>query len=84
MTILGKFYSPIINGLNLDPASASRTIFVLAALPGFFIGLLKFFGRTPKEGDVRWYMRPSNVALYRVGGVFMLLTYAGLTLGLIG
>ena len=84
MTILGKFYSPIINGLNLDPASASRTIFVLAALPGFIIGLLKFFGRTPKEGDVRWYMRPSNVALYRVGGIFMLLTYAGLTLGLIG
>jgi hypothetical protein len=84
MTLLGKFYSPFINSLNLDPASASRTIFVLAAIPGFVIGLLKFFGRKPKDGDSRWYMRTHNVALYRVGGVFMFATYLGLTLGFIG
>jgi hypothetical protein len=84
MTILGKFYSNYIHTLSLDPASASRTIFVLAPIPGFIIGLLKFFGREPKAGDKRWYMRDNMTALYRVGGVILFSLYGALTLGLVG
>ncbi len=84
MTLFGRAYSEYINTLNLDPASASKTIFVLAALPGFILGLLKLIGRAPKPGDTRWYMREAMTAVYRVGGVFMLFAYAGLTVGFLG
>jgi len=84
MTLFGRAYSEYINTLNLDPASASKTIFVLAALPGFILGLLKLIGRAPKPGDTRWYMRKAMTAVYRVGGVFMLFAYAGLTVGFLG
>ena len=84
MTLFGRAYSEYINTLNLDPASASKTIFVLAALPGFVLGLLKLIGRAPKPGDTRWYMRKAMTAVYRVGGVFMLFAYAGLTVGFLG
>jgi hypothetical protein len=83
MTFLGKFYSEYLSSLNLDPASASRTIFVLAPIPGFIIGLLKLFGREPKVGDVRWYMRNNMTLIYRTGGVLLLTLYAGLTLGIV-
>ena len=84
MTLLGKFYSHYVNSLSLDPATASRTIFVLSPIPGFIIGLLKFFGREAKPGDVRWYMRSNMKTLYRVGGVILLALYSALTVGLVG
>ena len=83
MTLLGKIYSEYISSLNLDPASASRTIFVLSPIPGFIIGMLKLIGRQPRVGDVRWYMRPNMTYLYRIGGVLMISFYAGLTLGIV-
>jgi hypothetical protein len=84
MTLLGKFYSNYIHSLNLDPATASRTIFVLSPIPGFIIGILKFFGREAKPGDKRWYMRSNMTVLYRSGGVALLSIYVALTLGLVG
>jgi hypothetical protein len=51
MTFLGKFYSHYVQSLDLDPASASRTIFVLSPIPGFIIGLLKLFGRQAKAAS---------------------------------
>jgi len=49
----------------------TRTIAVLAALPGFVIGLFKLFGRHPKAGDTRWYVREKNRWIYRsLGPVF--------------
>jgi hypothetical protein len=84
MTLLGRFYSTYIHSLNLDPASASRTMFVLAPIPGFVIGLLKFFGREPKPGDKRWYMRSNMTTIYRVGGVILFSLYGALILGLVG
>jgi len=84
MTILGKIYYNFIHSLNLDPASASRTIFVLAPIPGFVIGLLRHFGREPKAGDQRWYMRSNLTAVYRSGGVVLLCLYGALTFGLVG
>ena len=82
MTLLGRLYSEYIHSLNLEQASASRTIFVLAPIPGFIIGMLKLFGREPKAGDVRWYMRKKMTLLYRAGGVIFLSLYAGLTFGI--
>jgi hypothetical protein len=84
MTFLGKFYSHYVQTLDLDPASASRTIFVLSPIPGFIIGLLKLFGRQAKAGDTRWYMRSNMTTLYRSGGVILLALYAALTVGLVG
>jgi hypothetical protein len=84
MTLIGRFYSEYIHSLNLDPASASKTIFVLAPIPGFIIGFLKFFGREAKPGDKRWYTRSNMTVLYRTGGVLLLCTYASLTLGWLG
>ena len=84
MTIVGKLYSNFIHSLDLDAASASRTIFVLAPIPGFIIGLLRFFGREPNDGDQRWYMRDNMTAIYRAGGVLLLSLYGALTFGLVG
>lgn len=84
MTLFGKFFSSYLDSLELDPATASRTIFILAALPGLTLGLLKMFGRQPKPGDVRWYRRPNSTAIYRIGGVALLACHAALTLGIVG
>ena len=84
MTVLGKIYYSFIQSLELDPASASRTIFVLAPIPGFVIGLLRLFGREPKAGDQRWYLRSNMKTVYRSGGVLLLSLYGALTLGLVG
>jgi len=84
MTLIGKFYSQYIHSLDLDSASASRTIFVLSPIPGFIIGLLKLLGREAKDGDTRWYMRENMKTIYRAGGVALLSLYAALTLGLVG
>jgi hypothetical protein len=84
MITIGHFYTPLINSLELDPATASRTVFLLAAIPGFIITILKFFGRAPVEGDVRWYRRANMKALYRVGGTVLFVTYSAITFGLVG
>lgn len=84
MTLIGKVYTPLIDSLELNSATASRTIFVLAALPGFIISILKLFGREPRVGDTRWYMRESNRTFYRVGGVIMFVLYLALTFGWVG
>jgi len=84
MTLFGKAYSKYLDSLSLDPATQSRTAFILAAIPGLVLTFLKFFGREPAPGDVRWYRREKNRLLYQAGGVFLLVTYALLTLGIIG
>ena len=57
-----------INSLPIFAPDKTRTIFVLAALPGFLISILKLFGQRPAEGDQIWYRRPKNNVLYRVAG----------------
>jgi hypothetical protein len=84
MTLVGRNFSEYINGLDLNPDSASKTIFVLASLPGFALGILKLFGQSAKEGDVRWYMRERMKIYYRVGGVLFFFSYIGLTVGFLG
>ncbi|MSY17266.1 MAG: hypothetical protein F2675_05085 [Actinobacteria bacterium] len=43
------------------------------AVPGFLLALLGLVAREPKEGDTRWYTRPTMTMVYRVGGVVMLI-----------
>lgn len=84
MTLIGRAFSSYLDSLELDPATASRTIFILASLPGLTLGLLKMFGRQAKPGDARWYRRTSMTATYRIGGVALLACHAALTLGILG
>jgi hypothetical protein len=83
MTLIGRGYSQLISNLELSPANATRTIFVLMAIPGFIIGLLKLFGRQPKSGDVRWYVRPNMKLGYRVFGPVLFIIATGLVTGVI-
>jgi hypothetical protein len=69
--VLGFTVSNWINSLPLVAEDKSRTIFVLVAIPGFILSILKILGRAPKEGDIRWYRRPRYTNLYRTGGVLM-------------
>ena len=55
-----------------DTPDFALTSFVLLLIPGVILGILFMFGREPKEGDVRWYLRPSMTTVYRVGGVLVL------------
>lgn len=55
-----------------DGATFAVMSFFILMVPDFILGILWLFGREPKDGDVRWYLRPSMVGLYRVGGVIVL------------
>jgi len=60
-------------------ADIARDSFVLLLLPGLALAALGMFGRQPRDGDVRWYLRPSMRNLYRVGGVVMVIAAVWLT-----
>jgi len=62
-----------------DGADIARTSFVLLLLPGLALAALGMFGKEPRDGDVRWYLRPSMRTLYRVGGIIMVIAAVWLT-----
>jgi hypothetical protein len=49
----------------------AKLSFVLLPVPGMIISITKLFGRAPKPGDVRWYLRPGFKWFYRIGGAAM-------------
>ena len=59
----------------------ARTIFIIVSIPSFLISLLKFFGRDPLPGDVKWYCRPKLKAVYFLFGPMMVATALALQLG---
>lgn len=61
-----------------DSTTFALMSFFILLIPDLILGVLFLFGREPVEGDVRWYLRPSMVLLYRAGGVVVL----GLAIGL--
>lgn len=81
--LLGLSVSNWVNSLPLVAEDKSRTIFVLVAIPGFILSLLKILGRAPKPGDIRWYRRPRYTGLYRVGGVVMFTAAVSLVSGVL-
>jgi hypothetical protein len=83
MSFVGTAVSNWANSLPLLAAEKSKTILVICSLPGFFISLLKLFGRSPKPGDVRFYRRDSMKIFYRIFGPLMLLIASLITIGVI-
>lgn len=55
-----------------DEVQFALMSFVILLVPEFILQILWLFGREPAAGDVRWYLRPSMVGVYRVGGVLVL------------
>ena len=84
MTLFGRFYSSWVDTLALSAEDKARTIFLIMSIPGFVIMALKAFGRKPKPGDTRWYMRDKYNYLYKVSGPILLTIALGLTLGVVG
>jgi hypothetical protein len=62
-----------------DDADIARTSFVLLLLPGLALAALGMFAKQPRDGDVRWYMRPSLRTAYRIGGILMIIAAVWLT-----
>ena len=83
LTLIGRGYSHWIESSVWTAADSTRTIFVLMAVPGFIIGLVKLFGRQPKSGDVRWYTRPRFSLMYRIFGPVLFTIAFGLIVGVI-
>ena len=81
--LLGLLTLIWVNSLPIFSADKTQTIFVLAALPGFLIGILRLFARSPKAGDRRWYMRDKNKVLYRASGPIFITVAALMTLGVL-
>ena len=73
MLIVSWVVSAALVGALGDSPDYAQTMFVVLAVPGFALALLGVFGREPREGDTRWYQRPSMTALYRVGGIVVLI-----------
>ena len=54
-----------------DTTQFALMAFFILMVPDFILGLAWLIGREPAEGDVRWYMRPNLMWLYRIGGVVL-------------
>jgi hypothetical protein len=83
MSLIGYAFGNWVNSLPLLSDDKTKTIVVLTSIPGFVIGLLKLFGRSPKNGDIRWYRRDKFKPLYRIGGPCMLLITGLITAGVL-
>jgi len=62
----------LVTALGESPDYA-QTMFLILAVPGFVLALLGVVGRDPREGDTRWYQRPSMTPFYRIGGIVVLI-----------
>jgi hypothetical protein len=69
----------LVSLLFSDESTRAQMAFVLLMLPGLVLTAIGSFGRKPKDGDVRWYLRPVWRTWYRIGGVLMLVAAIGLT-----
>jgi hypothetical protein len=81
--LLNRGYQNWIETLSLDPASKTRMLFILLALPSFLLSISKMFARKAKPGDQRWYQRPKMKIAYRTAGPLILCLGIGMTLGVI-
>jgi len=73
----GKYLNTLTLGALTLAVGASPDLatlaFVILPVPGMLLSIARLFARSPKPGDVRWYLRPSLQWLYRVGGLAMFL-----------
>jgi hypothetical protein len=68
----------LIRKLGETPEMA-KLVFVFAPIPSTVIGLVKAFGRSANEGDVRWYRRTQLRYFYRMVGPLVFLIVLKLT-----
>ena len=54
-----------------DTTQFALMAFFILMVPDFIVGLARLVGREPADGEVRWYMRPKLMWLYRIGGVVL-------------
>jgi len=72
MIVIGLIVTAVLTAaLGSTPTFAQDT-FLVMAVPGFLLAVLGLVAQGPRDGDVRWYTRPSMTVLYRVGGIVML------------
>jgi hypothetical protein len=83
MVFIGVLTTSWAEGLPLMAEDRSRTIFAIVAIPSFIFSILKFFGRNPRPGDVKWYCRRKMRPVYFLFGPAMVALALGLQLGVI-
>lgn len=64
--------SGVLLGAFGDSVEFALMAFFILMIPDFILGIAALFGREPVEGDVRWYLRPTMVGVYRIGGIAVL------------
>jgi len=69
----------LLQSLFGETPEFAKIAFVLLPIPGLVLSLLGIIGRAPNVGDVRWYLRPNNLWIYRIGGGLVLLGTLRLT-----
>jgi hypothetical protein len=80
MLVIGWAVSAALVSALGDSPDYAQTMFVILAIPGFVLAILGMIGRDPREGDTRWYQRPTMTGFYRIGGVLVLAITAILAL----
>jgi hypothetical protein len=72
MLVIGLIVTSAVKSVQGDSPEFAQMSFLWMAVPGFLLALLGLTAREPREGDVRWYMRPAMTTVYRVGGIVVL------------
>ena len=80
MLVIGLIVTSAVKSVQGDSPEFAQMSFLWMAVPGFLLALLGLTAREPREGDVRWYMRPAMTAVYRVGGIAVLVIAVALAM----
>ena len=80
MLVIGLIVTSAVKSVPGDSPEFAQMSFLWMAVPGFLLALLGLAAREPREGDVRWYMRPGMTNVYRVGGIVVLVIAVALAL----
>jgi hypothetical protein len=80
MLVIGLIVTSAVKSVQGDSPEFAQMSFLWMAVPGFLLALLGLAAREPREGDVRWYMRPAMTTVYRVGGIVVLVIAVALAL----
>ena len=80
MLVIGLIVTSAVKSVQGDSPEFAQMSFLWMAVPGFLLALLGLAAREPREGDVRWYMRPAMTNVYRVGGIVVLVIAVALAL----
>lgn len=68
MVFIGGLFSQWIQSLFDDPSTFISWSFVLLAIPGFLLGMMKIFSLSPSGN---WKSTPFGSNLYKVGGIII-------------